>query len=181
MKKSTATPLPVSKKAYNRFIERINIVITDTDKRAAMAKALDSYLSGDRTDYAAPLSSECAMVFEMLRFEIDQAITRSERARTRALARKAQTIIAKDQPMAEITPTSQLSEEDLDKLREISRMIADAIREETEYEEEADSCGAHNDNLLSKPQPSVAPLTRRQRRDRQRRAHPKMRWQKLQP
>lgn len=169
MKKSAATPLPVSKKAYNRFIERINIVITDIGKRAAMAKALDTYLTGNRTDYAAPLSPECAMVFEMLRFEIDQAITRSERARARALARKAQSITAKDRPATEATPTSQLSEEDLDKLQEISRMIADVIREEAEYEEEATV------------QPSVAPLTRRQRRDRQRRAHPKMRWQKLQP
>ena len=83
MKKS-AVLRPVSQKAYARFVLRISIVITDSTKRKAMLAALDSYLDGNRETYGRDLTPDCAMTFEMLRFEIDLAITRSAKARIRA-------------------------------------------------------------------------------------------------
>ncbi len=85
MKKS-AILRPVSQKAYARFVERISIVVTDSVKREAMLTALDSYLDGNRETYDNSLSPDCAMVFEMLRFEIELAIARSAKARTRTRA-----------------------------------------------------------------------------------------------
>lgn len=82
MKKS-AILRPVSQKAYAGFVERINLIVTDTSKREAMLAALDCYLDGDRETYDSNLSPDCVMVFGMLRFEINLAITRSAKARTR--------------------------------------------------------------------------------------------------
>ena len=83
MKKS-AILRPVSNKAYMRFVERIHIVVTDSAKRRAMLAALDSYLDGNRDTYDSELTPDCVMVFGMLRFEIDLAISRSAKARSRA-------------------------------------------------------------------------------------------------
>ncbi len=83
MKKS-AILRPVSQKAYARFVERISTVITDSTKRKAMLAALDSYLDGNRETYDRGLPPDCAMTFAMLRFEIDLAISRSAKARSRA-------------------------------------------------------------------------------------------------
>ena len=83
MKKSVILR-PVSNKAYMRFVERIHLVITDSAKRRAMLAALDSYLDGNRDTYDSELTPDCVMVFGMLRFEIDLAISRSAKARTRA-------------------------------------------------------------------------------------------------
>ena len=83
MKKS-AILRPVSQKAYARFVERISTVITDSTKRKAMLAALDSYLDGNRETYDRDLTPDCAMTFAMLRFEIDLAISRSAKARSRA-------------------------------------------------------------------------------------------------
>lgn len=82
MKKSSVLR-PVSRNAYARFVERITVVVTAPAKLKAMLAALDSYLDGNRVTYAAALTPDCAMVFEMLRFEIDLAIVRSARARSR--------------------------------------------------------------------------------------------------
>lgn len=87
MKKSTITR-PVSPKSYARFVERINLVIADEAKRLSMLSALDRYLSGDRATYAEGLTPDCALAFEMLRYDIDLAIIRSMRARMRARKRK---------------------------------------------------------------------------------------------
>lgn len=87
MKKSTITR-PVSPKSYARFVERINLVISDEAKRLSMLSALDRYLSGDRATYAEGLTPDCALAFEMLRYDIDLAIIRSMRARMRARIRK---------------------------------------------------------------------------------------------
>ena len=76
MKKSTITR-PVSPKSYARFVERINLVIADEAKRLSMLSALDRYLSGDRATYAEGLTPDCALAFEMLRYDIDLAIIRS--------------------------------------------------------------------------------------------------------
>ena len=87
MKKSVILR-PVSQKAYARFVERIILVVTDKYKCKAMLTALDSYLDGDRANYGRNLTPDCVMVFEMLRFEIDLAIARSARARTRNRSRR---------------------------------------------------------------------------------------------
>ena len=88
MKKS-AILRPVSQKAYARFVERITLVVTDASKREAMLAALDSYLDGNRDTYDCNLTPDCVMVFGMLRFEIDLAIARSAKARTRVRERRA--------------------------------------------------------------------------------------------
>lgn len=160
MKKFTASR-PVSKNAYNRFIEQINTVITDTGERALMLDTLDKYLAGNRSDYAAALPMACAMVFEMLRFDIDRAIARSEKARSRVRTRKTEApTLSKSKP----SPDTKLSKSDFDMLNEIAHMIADSLPAEEDDEDNA--------------QPFVAPLTRRQRRNLMRSARPKSRWQK---
>ncbi len=65
MKKSTILR-PVSAKAYAGFVERINLVFADSDRRASMLLALGKYLDGDRNNYAAGLTVECRVAFEML-------------------------------------------------------------------------------------------------------------------
>ncbi len=55
MKKSTILR-PVSAKAYAGFVERINLVFADSDRRASMLLALGKYLDGDRNNYAAGLT-----------------------------------------------------------------------------------------------------------------------------
>lgn len=76
---------PVSEKAYKCFTERIRLVVRDPER---MIAALDLYLSGDKTTYADGLTEGESITFEMLRFEIDNAIDRSARARQRARARR---------------------------------------------------------------------------------------------
>ena len=88
MKKS-ASLRPVSQKAYARFVERIHLVISDKAKRKTMLATLDSYLDGDRQTYVCNLTPDCVMVFEMLRFEIDLAIARSVKARSRVRRKTA--------------------------------------------------------------------------------------------
>lgn len=83
MKKS-AILRPVSQKAYDRFVKRIYLVVTNKTKREAMLAALDSYLDGNRDTYDRNLTPDCVMVFGMLRFEIELAMIRSAKARTRA-------------------------------------------------------------------------------------------------
>ena len=89
MKKTTILR-PVSAKAYAGFVERINLVFADSDRRASMLIALGKYLDGDRDNYAAGLTAECRVAFEMLRFDIDLAIARSAKARMRR-SRRAET------------------------------------------------------------------------------------------
>lgn len=89
MKKSLPL-LPVSQKAYTSFIERIFRIFTVESQRTSMLIALDRYLMGDKS-YAGDLAPECAMAFEMLRFDIDLAIARSASARLRARQRKENT------------------------------------------------------------------------------------------
>ena len=76
MKKS-AILRPVSQKAYDRFVKRIYLVVTNKTKREAMLAALDSYLDGNRDTYDRNLTPDCVMVFGMLRFEIELAMIRS--------------------------------------------------------------------------------------------------------
>lgn len=92
MKKSSCIKvhtLPVSKKAYNSFVARIDDILRDDRESAAnMRTALDRYLAGDDSA-ASSLPATLRLAFGFLRHDIDTAISRSARARMRAQQRKA--------------------------------------------------------------------------------------------
>lgn len=100
MKKHT---LPISRKAYEGFRERIRTVSKAFGFDAAvMLTILDQYLDGDKNAGAsAPMPIN--MAFQMLRFEIDRAITRSARARENARLRR-------ERRQAERTNVSDMTE-----------------------------------------------------------------------
>ena len=85
-----APVLPISRKAYIRFTDRINRVYgPDTSEANAMITVLDRYLAGDHSaGDTLPATSRTAFAF--LRQEIDLAIERSMRARERARQRRAE-------------------------------------------------------------------------------------------
>lgn len=87
MKKCTNN-LPVSQKAYQSFIDRINAIVKKAQQRRMMLDALDRYLHGDNSNYNSDLDATCAMAFEFLRADIDAAIRRSAAARSRASMRR---------------------------------------------------------------------------------------------
>lgn len=91
MKKSACknlANLPISKKAYFGFISRIEAVFSyDESSVTLMRDALDSYLSGD-SDVIGTLPEPLRFAFEFLCQEVDCAINRSTRARLRAALRK---------------------------------------------------------------------------------------------
>ena len=90
MKKSVyPAQLPVSRKAYKGFVNRINTVLGNSETASAMVHALDLYLEGGK-DYAAGLDAQSRMAFEFLRQEIDIAVERSRKARARAALRRRQ-------------------------------------------------------------------------------------------
>ena len=151
MKKSIALR-PVSQKAYAGFVDRINLIIRDSGKRAAMLAALDRYLEGDRDTYTSGLTLDCVMAFEMLRFDIDLAIARSQKARMRV--RKSKTAVA-NQPSPIATDKSQMGQP-----AEQLPIIEDAEAE-------------------TEPDPMVPHISRRQRRAITRSITPKSRWRKL--
>lgn len=153
MKKSAAIR-PVSQKAYVRFVERINLVFTDSGKRESMLAALEKYLNGDKETYSCGLTPDCVLAFEMLRFDIDLAIARSAKARMRAGRRKE-------------------SAADVDRLTEMLREIAENYS--AEHARDCDEKEVGEDA----GKPFVAPKTRRQRRAEARCVRQKSRWRKL--
>lgn len=154
MKKS-ANLRPVSHKAYARFVERISTVITDSTKQKAMLAALDSYLDGDRETYDRALTPDCAMTFAMLRFEIDLAISRSAKARTRA--RKKSTDI-QSRKASGVTP-----------------IITDRNHQKTTVKATAKPTPAEDDDTIE----NSLRLPRRIRRATERKAQVKTRWRKI--
>lgn len=84
-----ARKLPISKKAYECFVERIKSVSAKfIGDPAPFIRILDQYLAGEREYLYMSATYEMRIAFEMLRPEIDRAIERSRRARERALARR---------------------------------------------------------------------------------------------
>lgn len=149
---------PVSEKAYASFVERICHVIADKRKRATMLIALERYLAGDRETYALDLTPDCMFAFEMLRFDIDLAITRSAKARKRVRKGKTQASVA--------APAAEKKHDD---------MSASA-------EQAVDTCEkipAEPTGECEEGEKFVRPMTRRQRRQKERWMRPKMRWSKL--
>lgn len=161
MKKTTSLR-PVSAKAYAGFVERINHVFTDSCRRASMLIALGKYLDGDKDAYAAELTAECRIAFEMLRFDIDLAIARSAKARMRR-SRKAVTI----------------SEDQKDKLMPSHKAV---IADETSPAMNDRACREDCDNKEGENagEKSLPMIPRRVRRAAAKRlTHPKLRWRKL--
>lgn len=153
---------PVSAKAYAGFVERINHVFTDSCRRASMLIALGKYLDGDKDAYAAELTVECRIAFEMLRFDIDLAIARSAKARMRR-SRKAVTI----------------SEDQKDKLmpshKAVTVDVTSPAMNDRACREDCDNKESENAGEKSLPM-----IPRRVRRAAAKRlTHPKLRWRKL--
>lgn len=107
-----APALPISRKAYIRFTDRINRVYgPDTSEANAMITVLDRYLAGDHSaGDTLPATSRTAFAF--LRQEIDLAIERSMRARERARQRRAEreaatqpTLSPAESPQPEVSTT----------------------------------------------------------------------------
>lgn len=88
MKKSAVTSrLPISRKAYKGFVDRIKSLLGESDGAASLIAALDLYL-GDDSRYAEGLDASLRLAFEFLRQEVDKAVERSRKARERAAQRK---------------------------------------------------------------------------------------------
>lgn len=81
--------IPISRKAYIRFVERIRSVYADDPAKAShVERSLELYLCRD-TDYTLFLADPAdRRGFEFLRQEVDIAIERSAKARERARLRK---------------------------------------------------------------------------------------------
>ncbi len=153
--KKIAVIRPVSQKAYARFVERINHVFNNSDRSEAMLTALDRYLDGERDGSCLrDLPTECVVAFEMLRFDVDMAIARSEKARMRARRQRVS---------EEPTVACQVKEHESP--AEIGRASEDCVS--------SDEVSDDNKDM------SVAPLTRRQRRIIERGLRPKERWRSL--
>ena len=85
---STPKVLSVSRKAYAEFVGRIcQVFASDTPGKEVMLNALDRYLSGERS-VVETLDGTMRMIFEFLRYDVDKAIERSRRARERARNRR---------------------------------------------------------------------------------------------
>lgn len=153
---------PVSAKAYASFVERINHVFTDSCRRASMLIALGKYLDGDKDAYAAELTVECRIAFEVLRFDIDLAIARSAKARMRR-SRKAVTI----------------SEDQKDKLMSSHKAVtADVTSPAMNDRACRDDCdNKEGENAGEKSLPMIPRRVRRAAAKRL--THPKLRWRKL--
>lgn len=82
-------PFNVSSRSYDKFVKRIESVIVDEDARRRMTAAMQLYLAGYTDRCMEQLDEAERMAFEMLRFELDEAMRRSVRARESARRRKA--------------------------------------------------------------------------------------------
>lgn len=160
-KKHTGTR-PVSEKAYNGFVDRINAVIHDPEGRVLMLDALEHYLAGDATYYAESLHGGMLMAFEMLIFEIDRAMERSARARRRRQRRVAEpaggAVSTKD-----LLSSAKTFEEVFVALH---NALPSAFDKESDVEPE-------------EPQTFVPPASRRSRRAKALSGRKKNRWQRI--
>ena len=80
--------MPISKKAYDKFIERIFSITGDSVEFECILAAFEFYIIGKplkREEFARP---NCYLAFEFLRVDIDIAMQRSAAARRRAALRR---------------------------------------------------------------------------------------------
>lgn len=91
VEKSKGYKLPISKKAYAGFTERIRVTFEEVLMRPELSAEavgmLDRYLAGEEWRDAGS-SGEAVLAFSMIRTEVDKAMTRSAAARRRAAARR---------------------------------------------------------------------------------------------
>lgn len=81
--------LPVSRRFYNDISLRINNALSAAPVSAAEAmRIVDSYMDGESPESDDPMA---ILAFNMIKDEIDRAMTRSQRARARARIRKGAT------------------------------------------------------------------------------------------
>lgn len=74
--------LSVSKKFYADITERVNTALSVSPASAAEAmRMVDSYINGEKAESLDPLAM---LAFNMIRVELDRAMSRSTRARERA-------------------------------------------------------------------------------------------------
>ena len=91
--------LPISRKAYDGFVDRIRSILGKTFEGDFMVQALNDYLRGGDS-YKWGLDFTYRLVFEFLRQDIDKAIERSRKARERAAMRR----IRKAESVAVVEP-----------------------------------------------------------------------------
>lgn len=157
---SSSSLRPVSKNAYNSFIDRISRVMPDDASRTIMVIALDCYLAGDQ-GFASALNDGMRMVFEMLRFDVDKAIERSARARARRRPQKG------DEPAQEVKSES-LSEVKAEvKVKKRPALTSPLPYVPDEMYED------------SEEMPEEIFVSRRMRRAAAQAMRPKRRWQKI--
>ncbi len=95
--------LPVSRKFYSDIISRVNTALSHSPECAEdTKKIIDAYLAGKK-----PKSTDgMAMVaFNMIKDEIDRAVSRSRRARERAAARRLLKEDRKEEPISSENPS----------------------------------------------------------------------------
>lgn len=94
--KSKSVLLPVSKKAYEGFVTRINEVFgSDVFGATMMIKTLDRYLAGE-VNVGDELTPLLRLGWEFLRQDVDVAMERSRRARERGRLRRGRRCVAAD-------------------------------------------------------------------------------------
>ena len=110
--------LPISKKAYNRFRERILRVndLFGLDSNY-MLWLFEEYMEG-RTHDISEGGLACDLAFEMLRVDIDAAIARSARARRNARLRRERKERQEQQECQPEEPQADTSPADTDHSRE---------------------------------------------------------------
>lgn len=170
LKNTPVSTLPISKKAYVGFTERIRQVFAmDTAKAGIMIGVLDRYLDGD-IDAPDTLDDSMRMAFEFLRHDVDLAIERSRRARERARLRreaKAAADPCADAPMDRATFEKKLDE----CMRKYFTIVDD-----DDFDDSLDNgveCSDKNEAYRPRP------LTRRERRARERATRGKSRIKPL--
>lgn len=115
-------PLPVSKKAYTDFSLRIADTLADHSELAREALTLlDTYLnavsaSATADDAIAAASDIVRIVFTLIRPEIDRAVSRSARARSRRAKQRQQS----DPTVSGDSPTPRNAAKPMERLSAIS-------------------------------------------------------------
>ena len=119
-KSTAATPqLPISKKAYERFVSRICSLFGTLGNRhvdaGMLIRALDRYLAGAK-DAGRLLEPELRLLFKFICQDVDMAMERSRKARERARSRRESAAMTTD-----VSSHPDGSDTDIVRLRPVSR------------------------------------------------------------
>lgn len=176
MRKSIRT-LPVSKKAYRSFVDRINDVLGHgSDNASRMLKALDAYLEGN-PEPASRLNAACRLAFGFLRHDIDCAMARSNRARERANRSKVETAPMHSSCIDK--PETALSVQD--KLLKLYKDIRGGTFDGNAKEVFVNMTQEWHTESKNKADETARPISRRERRELERAIRGKRRLKRLCP